>query len=51
MIPLDIVNIPPYHSPETITNVSTTERNRIHNIKKYINKIRMGITTYWKRMR
>ena len=30
--PLDLVNIPPYHPPETITKVSTTERNIIHNM-------------------
>ena len=43
--PLDIVNIPLDHPPETITKVSTTERNRIHNMKELINNIVMGITS------
>ena len=43
--PLDIVNIPSDHPPETITKVSTTERNRIHNLTSHINNIIMGITS------
>ena len=42
--PLDILNISPYHPPETITKVSTTERNIIHNMKKQINNVMMVIT-------
>ena len=43
--PLDVVNISPYHPPEKITKVSTTERNIINNMKKQINNIMMGITS------
>ena len=43
--PIDIVNIPPYHLPEIITKVSTTERNIIHNMTKQINNIIMGINS------
>ena len=45
IITLDLVNITPHHTPETITKVSTTDRNRIHNIKNNINNITMGITS------
>ena len=45
MNPLDIVNIPPDHPPGTITNISTTERNKIHNLTRQINNIIMGITS------
>ena len=43
--PLDHVNIPPDHPPETITKVSTIERNRIHNLTRQINNIIMGKTS------
>ena len=43
--PLDLVNIPPDRPPETITKVSTTEINIIHNLTRQINNIIMGITS------
>ena len=43
--PLDLINIPPDYSPETITKVSTTERNRMHNLTRQINNIVMGVTS------
>ena len=45
MNPLDLVNIPPDYPPETTSKVSTTERNRIHHLTRYINNIIMGITS------
>ena len=41
---LHLVNIPPDYTPETITKVSTTVRNIIHNLTIQINNIIMGIT-------
>ena len=43
--PLNIVNIPPYHPPGTITKVSTTDINRIHDMGKHTNNIIMGMTS------
>ena len=40
-----LLKILPYHPPETINKVSTTERNIIHNMTKQINNIIMGITS------
>ena len=42
--PLDIGNIQSGHPPETITRVTTTERNIIHNIPIEINTTIMGGT-------
>ena len=42
---LDIVNITPDYPPETITNISTTEKNIIHILTRHMNNITMGITS------
>ena len=43
--PLDLVNIQLDHPLETITNVSSKDRNVIYNLTKEINNIITGITS------
>ena len=42
---LDLINIPPGHPLETITKVSTTDRNIIRHLTIQINNITIGITS------